>query len=160
MFEIAAVPLERGTLGVAPLPGHESSLATDVETIRDWGAAAVVSMTPTEEMQRLGAQDLPIALDAAGIIWHALPITDFGAPQAASDAQWANLSRALHAELDAGRKVLLHCRGGRGRSGMVALRLMVERGVDPASALAELRTLRPGAVETEAQLAWATAGVP
>ena len=41
---------------------------------------------------------------------------------------------------------------------MIALRLLVERGADGHDALANLRSVRPGAVETDDQLAWALAG--
>jgi hypothetical protein len=41
---------------------------------------------------------------------------------------------------------------------MAVLRLMVECGEDPAQALARLRSVRPCAVETDAQLDWACAG--
>ena len=40
---------------------------------------------------------------------------------------------------------------------MAALRLMVEAGEDGVAALARLREMRPCAVETEAQMAWALA---
>ncbi len=40
---------------------------------------------------------------------------------------------------------------------MAVLRLMVEAGEDPDAALARLRAVRPCAVETGAQLTWATA---
>ena len=38
---------------------------------------------------------------------------------------------------------------------MVVLRLMMECGERPAAALARLRAVRPCAVETQAQMAWA-----
>ena len=40
---------------------------------------------------------------------------------------------------------------------MIALRLMVERGEASSVAFERLRALRPGAVETDAQRAWAEA---
>ena len=58
-------------------------------------------------------------------------------------------------ETVAGRGVAVHCRAGIGRSGMVALRLMIEAGEAPDDALARLRTVRPCAVETTAQMHWA-----
>lgn len=61
------------------------------------------------------------------------------------------------ATLRNGGKVLAHCRGGCGRSGMAVLRLMVELGEAPDVALARLRDARPCAVETQAQLDWAAA---
>ena len=54
--------------------------------------------------------------------------------------------------------MLVHCRGGCGRSGMAVLRLMVEAGEAPEEALARLRAVRPCAVETEAQMDWARRG--
>jgi len=57
--------------------------------------------------------------------------------------------------LQGGGRVLIHCRGGCGRSGMAALRLMIESGEEAGAALSRLRALRPCAVETEAQMAWA-----
>jgi hypothetical protein len=41
---------------------------------------------------------------------------------------------------------------------MIALRILVERGEGGEAALARLRSVRPGAVETPEQLAWASAG--
>jgi protein-tyrosine phosphatase len=69
-------------------------------------------------------------------------------------SSWPELADRLHALLDEGSKVFIHCRGGFGRSGMIAARLLVERGLDPAAALAHVRRARPGAVENAAQEAW------
>jgi hypothetical protein len=41
---------------------------------------------------------------------------------------------------------------------MVAARLLVERGQTPGAALAALRSVRPGAVETAAQEDWVRGG--
>jgi hypothetical protein len=142
-----------GTIGVAPLPGRNGTLPVDVDLIRAWRPAVVVSMTEPEEMRRAGAADLPERLREAGIAWRAFPVRDFGVP-APEEPGWPPLAAALHAFLDGDGRVLLHCHGGKGRSGMVAARLLVERGVAPAEALALVRAARPGAVETAEQEAW------
>ncbi|MFO1069045.1 MAG: hypothetical protein U1E14_11045 [Geminicoccaceae bacterium] len=158
-YAIATLPLPNGgRLGISRLPGTGGDLDGDVAVIAAWGAALVVSMTETAEMERHGAAGLPEALAATGIAWVHLPIRDYGAPDGSSGPSWPELSAGLHAILDRGDGVLLHCRGGLGRSGMVALRLMVERGEDGTGALCRLRAARPGAVETDAQQAWALAG--
>ena len=69
-----------------------------------------------------------------------------------------NWRRGFTGHLARGEGLLLHCRGGQGRSGMIALRLLVERGEAPDAGLTRLRQARPGAVETAAQLAWASGG--
>ena len=142
-------------LGLCRLPGRSDDLAGDVSAIRDWKPAIVVSMTEAAEMAESGSGDLPALLAATGIDWRHFPVVDFGVPEVEVLPQWTALSAALHARLDAGEGVLLHCRGGLGRSGMIALRLLVERGEGAEVALARLRVARPGAVETEAQAGWA-----
>ncbi|MGB3280173.1 MAG: protein-tyrosine phosphatase family protein, partial [Pseudorhodobacter sp.] len=62
----------------------------------------------------------------------------------------------LRAILARGGRLMVHCRGGCGRTGMIALRLMVDTGEEPGAALARLRAVRPCAVETDAQEVWAS----
>jgi protein-tyrosine phosphatase len=155
-FAIASLALPAGgRIGLCRLPGRSGDLAGDVSVMRGWKPGIVVSMTEAAEMAEFGAADLPILLATSGIAWRHFPVVDFGAPESELLPQWATLSAELHAKLDAGEGVLLHCRGGLGRSGMIALRLLVERGERADAALARLRMVRPGAVETEAQEVWA-----
>jgi protein-tyrosine phosphatase len=46
---------------------------------------------------------------------------------------------------------VIHCRGGVGRSGLVAGLILVERGCAPRDAIRQVRISRPGAIETAAQ---------
>ncbi len=148
-FVIAPLPLRAGSLALSPLPADGRARAM----VTRFAPALVVSMTETAEMAGLGAADLPEWLTAQGIRWLHFPVADYQTPPA--NADWRSLSAQVHAALAPGARVLLHCRGGLGRSGMVALRLMIEAGEDPDRALARLRAARPGAVETPQQEAWA-----
>ena len=47
--------------------------------------------------------------------------------------------------------MLVHCRGGLGRAGTIAARLLIELGIEPATAIERVRAVRPGAIETRAQ---------
>ena len=55
--------------------------------------------------------------------------------------------------LRSGGDVLVHCKGGLGRAGMIAARLLVELGMAPEQAIREVRRARKGAIETPSQLA-------
>lgn len=143
-----------GRLGLCRLPGADGHLACDLVTIVAWRPKLVLSLTEAGEMGP--CSDLGDRLAAAGIGWRHWPIRDFDVPPAGCD--WPILAKTLHGILDGGGALLVHCRGGRGRSGMVALRLLVERGEDLRAALPRLRAVRSGAVETDAQLLWAAAG--
>ncbi len=50
-----------------------------------------------------------------------------------------------------GRDVLVHCKGGLGRAGTIAARLLIELGMEPATAIDRVRAVRPGAIETPEQ---------
>ncbi len=154
-YRIAELPLGTGYLGIAPMPGRTGAYQADLNTILRWGAALVLTMTTAEEIRRAGITAFKNDLSAAGVAWHHLPIPDFGAPPADTAALWPEVSAEAHALLDRGGRVLAHCYGGCGRSGMALMRLMVEAGEDADPALERLRKARPCAVETEDQRAWA-----
>ena len=144
-------------LGLCRLPGRSGELEADLIEIARWAPALVVSMTERTEMDEKGAAGLTPALARLGIAHMHFPVRDFSAPEMA-DARWPAIARQLHGLLDQGQGLLLHCLGGKGRSGMVAMRLLVERGMEPASAQAMVRAARPGAIETDAQAGWAADG--
>ena len=157
-FTIAMLAAPPGRIGLCRLPGRSGALAADVSAIVAWSPTIVVSLAEAAEMEALGAAGLPGRLEASGLRWRHFPIADFGAPEPAAEDRWRALADELHGALDAGRRVLIHCRGGLGRSGMVAARLIVERGADAAEAIARVRADRPGAVETEGQEVWVGRG--
>ena len=84
--------------------------------------------------------------------WIHLPIRDVSIPDASAEATWKCAGEALRDLLRSGSNVLLHCRGGRGRSGMMGARLLVELGWDPEAAIQGVRQVRPSAIETNEQL--------
>lgn len=155
-YQIAELSCGNGWLGIAPMPGRGGAFDADLNAILRWGAGLVLTMTTERELDMTGARGLADDLAAAGVAWRHLPIPDFGAPPPETDVMWPEVSAKAHELLSKGGRVLVHCYGGCGRSGMALLRLMVEAGeaVDPA--LTRLRQVRPCAVETAAQKAWAS----
>ncbi|MDA5092572.1 protein phosphatase [Aliiroseovarius sp. KMU-50] len=156
-FAIHSLPAGNGTLGICPLPGVLSPYADDLTLVTAWNPDLVLTMTEHAEMVAAGAASLGDDLQDEGFSWYALPIADFGTPGDEVVATWPEVSALALAILRSGGKVLAHCRGGCGRSGMVLMRLMVELGEAPDEALARLRAVRPCAVETQAQQDWAAA---
>lgn len=156
-FSIGTVTLpSAGRIGICALPGLDGDLDSDLGVIFDWRPTVVLSMTEQHEMEACECQDLGIRLEATGISWIHLPIVDYGVLEGIDADRWFGLSKRLHGVLESGGNVLLHCRGGLGRSGMIALRLLVEDGKLPEHALDILRQVRPGAVETQQQYEWAS----
>lgn len=154
-IDIFEVPAGPGVLGISAIPGLNGSYEDDLLAIHGWGAKVVLTMTEMRELEAVGAGGMAHHMSAMGIEWHHLPVPDWGAPPDGVQRLWPGASAAAHAALDTGGKILVHCRGGCGRSGMAALRLLVERGESARDALVRLRDVRPCAVETDAQFVWA-----
>ena len=64
---------------------------------------------------------------------------------------WAVEGKQIKASLVAGERVILHCLAGLGRTGMIAARLLVDMGMSPELAVAEVRKVRPRAIQTDNQ---------
>ncbi len=152
---IYALQVGGGTLAISPMPGRGGSYAEDLNVISDWKPGLVISMTTEVEMIQEGARNLGADIQSRASRWVHLPIEDFGAPSPETRTKWPEVSASARQALGGGGRVLVHCKGGCGRSGMIALRLMVECGEVPSLALKRLRAVRPCAVETDGQMNWA-----
>jgi ADP-ribosyl-[dinitrogen reductase] hydrolase len=158
----------RGALGLTFAPGKKDpnslpapwrrDLSTDLDAIVAWNARVVVTLIEPHEFELLGIAALGDEVTARGIDWLHLPICDVSVPDAQFEKAWPRHSAELRARLRAGDNVLIHCRGGLGRAGMIAARLLVEEGVAPTAAMAMVRAVRPGAIETFAQEDWVRTG--
>lgn len=154
-FVIYALPVSEGILALSPLPGRNGDYKADLQHLRDWQPAIVISMTTLAEMVARDAGDLGNDLRDMGTRWMHVPIADFGAPTPEVEEKWHAAAKAALGALQGGGRALIHCNGGCGRSGMAVLRLMIEAGEAPEAALVRLRAVRPCAVETDAQMRWA-----
>lgn len=141
-----------GRIGIAPCPGrHGEGLDGDLDAIVAWGAFAVLSLIGLDEMARLGVAHLGKQIDGRGLVWHHLPIDDFGVPDERFEVEWRQAGPTLHDHLTQGQSIVVHCRAGLGRSGLIAARLLIERGMAPHDAVRHVRQARPGAIETAGQ---------
>jgi len=153
-----------GRLGLCACPGGRRAMALDhdpridlmldVEAIRAFPAAGVVTLIDERELVTLGLDMMPRELQQAGMWWKHLPIADMGIPDLAWESQWQDEGPAIRGALAAGDNVVLHCWAGLGRTGTVAARMLIEFGMDAAAAIALVRRARPGAIQTRRQEAY------
>ncbi|MCE8553141.1 dual specificity protein phosphatase family protein [Ruegeria pomeroyi] len=153
-----ALQVGGGTLAICQLPGRSGDYSGDVDLIGSWAPGLVISMTTEVEMLQHGARNFGADIQSRACRWAHLPVDDFGVPGRDAEISWKAISKSARHALRGGGRVLIHCKGGCGRSGMAALRLMIETGEEPKAALAHLRSVRSCAVETDAQMDWALAG--
>lgn len=144
-----------GRIGLTLAPGKkddswERDLEADLERLHGtFGASVLVSLLGNPELAELGIADLGWIAHTRGIRTWQLPVVDGGVPEAAEHVM--RLVRGALAVLGAGENVVVHCRGGLGRSGLFAACCLVALGHAPRAAIGIVRTARPGAVENSSQ---------
>lgn len=150
-----------GKVGLTFCPGKKQKgaftgdwdrdLGLDLERIGAWNAVAVVTLVEEHELESLGVSHLGGAVQNDHMIWYDLPIRDVGIPNRLFEDGWKTAGAELRAMLRDGFNILVHCKGGLGRAGMTAARLLIELGMAPTRAVQVVRAVRPGAIETTVQ---------
>jgi ADP-ribosyl-[dinitrogen reductase] hydrolase len=159
---------DRGKIGITFAPGKKQlagmsgpwdrDLATDLDSIAAWNAAAVVTLLENHELDELKIAGLGQEVRRRHMEWHHWPIKDGGVPSSTFQSMWGANSARARSLLQTGANVLVHCKGGQGRAGMVAARLLAEVGIPPEESIRTVRAAREGAIETSQQEKWAKAG--
>jgi ADP-ribosyl-[dinitrogen reductase] hydrolase len=167
-LQIAAVSpgVNFGRIGITFCPGKydpyggkyeggawwDRDLAVDLDAIRDWGAEAVVTLLRPEELARFRVKNLGDEVKRRGMRWFHLPIVDPSIPDEEFEQEWVGTGQELRSILRQRRDVVVHCRGGLGRAGTIAARLLVEFGAKPSKAIATVREARGlNAIENDEQ---------
>ena len=132
--------VDDGRLAGLPRPGARRDLAEDLQFLRGQDIEVLVSLTVVSTS--------PESAAAAGIEVVHIPVVDFTAPS--QDQIHAFIAKADAAMAD-GRAVGVHCGAGLGRTGTMLAAWFVSQGLSASEALATIRELRPGSVETEEQ---------
>ena len=155
------VPYVNGTIGMTFCPGKKGQgfysgawnrdLGKDLSAIIDWSADALVSLVEDHEFDLLKVSDFKDQAQRSPFQWFHLPIVDVSVPCEKFEREWAHAGNEIRGILARGGKVVFHCRGGLGRTGLLAARLLVEFGLEPEEAIAQVRGARPGAIETKEQ---------
>lgn len=150
-----------GTIGMTICPGKTDAerrwkrdIQIDLDDIKAWGASTVVTLIEDHEFRMLGVEDMERQVLDWQMKWLHLPITDVSVPDEHFAKAWKTAGAEIHRLLNAGERILIHCRGGLGRTGLVAGLILVERGVQPKEAIRQIRAARPYAIETREQEAY------
>ena len=110
------------------------------EFLKDAGIGVVVSLT----RHSLTAS----FVEEFGFEYHHMPVKDFHAP---THKQMAKFGDLVDEAERAGKKLVVHCLAGVGRTGTMLASYLMHRGRTAQEAIAEIRRLRPGSIETAEQ---------
>ena len=142
-----------GKLAVAARPRGSDWLEDEIANWHRAGIDTVLSLLTPEEEQSLDLTNEASVVKARGMNFMQLPIPDREVP--GSETEVSAALEKLNAKLSSGRNVIVHCRQGVGRSGLVAVCLLVTNGLDVKTAVKSISAARGVPVpETKEQRQW------
>lgn len=142
-----------GQLAIASRPRGGEWLADEMSGWCRAGISHIVSLLTSEEERDLNLKNEVREAESQGMTFTSFPIVDRRIPT--SEASVRSLVERLTLELLTGEKVVIHCRQGVGRSGLLAASILIGRGFSPGAATDQLSHIRGVAVpETVEQREW------
>jgi len=142
-----------GKLGVAPRPRGGDWLKDDISNWKRAHIDTVLSLLTPDEERDLDLRDEAVVVRAQGMNFASFPIPDRQIPT--SETKWSEALEKVSRDLSAGKNVLVHCRQGIGRSGLVAACLLIKKGMSPGAAIESVSAARGMQVpETPEQRDW------
>lgn len=145
-----------GRLSIMPRPRGGDWLADEVAALQEAGVEVLVSLLTNWEIRELDLGAEAELCQERSIRYLSFPIQDFSVPASESEAR--AFLEGLKVLLLEGKHVAMHCRGGIGRSGLMAGCLLVLSGYPPQQALELVSAARGLDIpETDEQRAWVAA---
>lgn len=123
--------------------GSRAPSESTLSRMRALGFEVLVSLLGEHET---APYDVKFA-QALGLDFHHIPVDDFSAPTGEQISSFLRLIKATDGPM------ILHCAHGFGRTGTFAAAYWMARGFSYEAAVIRVREARPGAVETQGQLA-------
>jgi len=144
--------LKHGLLSVMAKPVSGEWVEDEFTGLKSLGVDKVVCLLEGFEQIEVGLE-LEEALCIKNNMEFALfPIPDRGLPDTQKASEFV---AELYAELCAGKHIVIHCRAGIGRTGIIAGGVLVKSGMTSAEALALISSARGVQVpDTEEQVQW------
>ena len=102
---------------------------------------------PSDELTINKVDMIGEAIIDRGLEWIHLPIKDMNGPDISFDNSWIKVVQNIVDRIHQGEHILIHCKGGLGRSGTIAALLLIELGIPNDKAIIQVRIARPGAID-------------
>jgi protein-tyrosine phosphatase len=143
----------RGGLLLSSRPRGGDWLEDEVTAWQRHGVDSVVSLLTEDEERELDLLSEGLEARRHHLAFASYPIPDRGLP--ADTSTFVNLLERIEGDLNDGKNVLVHCRPGIGRTGLIAACLLVRNGMEPERAMERVSAIRGVRVpETPEQEGW------
>ena len=130
--------INNGTLSAMAMP-NARSLESDLQALGNTGIDKILCLLEEAESQQLGLQNQPSLTEKTGMEFQRFPIPDYGVPDFL-DLQI--LITQIRRDLEDGKHLLVHCRGGVGRTGLICSCVLVTMGQNVPDAISIVTSKR------------------
>jgi len=144
--------IEFGTLSVMAKPVSGEWVEEEFLGLKRLGVNKVISLLERQEQIEVGLGAEKELCEQNGIEYENFPIPDRGLPKTSLANDFVS---RLAKEISQGKHIVIHCRAGIGRTGIIAGGVLVKAGIAPEQALALISKARGVQVpDTEEQESW------
>ena len=124
----------------------------ELKNFHKLNCSSIVSLVEDSEFEKMHDKKLFVSeIYNNNLNWFHMPVIDLKAPSYKFVDKWQTTKSLLKNELTDGKNIVLHCMGGKGRSGTIAAILLIEFGDINKEVIKIVREKRKGAIETKEQ---------
>ena len=131
---------------------EEDIFIEELHNFSSLNSSSIVTLVEDKEIKNLCDKKFFVRkIYSQNLKWIHMPIEDLKPPDHKFIEKWQTTKVLLKNNLIEGKNIILHCMGGKGRSGTIAAILLIEFGEKHKEAIEIVRENRKGAIETKEQ---------
>ncbi|MBL4763907.1 MAG: dual specificity protein phosphatase family protein [Colwellia sp.] len=151
-FKVLAVDTG-AQLILTPCPGSKAvALDASIVELQQAGTDLLLTLMFDEEMERNHLSSLASLCEDNQIAWLQLPIIDDAAPNEVFEKLWLQHSQSILDVIHQGGTIAIHCKGGIGRTGLVAGLILLTYGWPADKIIKKIQEISPKSLSIDLQL--------
>jgi protein-tyrosine phosphatase len=142
-----------GFLAIMARPRVDDWVHDEFAGLRVLGVSGVVSLLEVTEARELNLESEEEYCSAASLTFDSFPIPDRGVPLSVNAL--SKFACDIYHRCAVGKSIVIHCRAGIGRSGLVAAAVLMHSGISAEEAIQRISQARGVSVpDTDEQALW------
>jgi protein-tyrosine phosphatase len=151
-----SIDIENGArIILTPCPGTQGvELETSIKNLKQTGSTLLLTLMFDEEITKNCIQSIPDFCKEYDITWLQLPIVDDDIPDNAFESKWKLYKKFILATIKNEGCLVIHCKGGIDRTGLVAAMILYCYGYPIEKAINCVQSIRHNSLRNKEQLAY------